>query len=473
MPSKSCELDVIPTKLLKEPKVLDVLLPSICDIMNTSLSKGTFVDSCKLAIVRPLLKNQGLDLVDSNYRQVSNLSFSSKVLEKLALQQFNTHCNNFHLMPDYQLAYRKGFICETVSLKLMNDLLWAKERQEVTVLMAIDLSADFDTVDHSVLLEVLKDNFGIHDNVHRWLETYLAPRQFKVNVGKEYSLPKDLRFSVPQGSCAGPVLYSALKKSFKPTGDNELHAINILESTAKDISVWMDANRLRMNASKTEFIAFGSKAQLNRCNIDSIKVSGATIHNTETVKYLGAYLDKELNLKHHITVKCQAAMTGLIRLKLMRHFLCRKAAETIALGIVMSHLDYANSIFIGLPKCELHCLQRIQAIAARIVLQKESETSATACLKKLHWLPVHLRIKHKVLTLIYKSLNNEAPLYLRNLLRIKGASINLRLNSHGITLEIPKVKRKTFATRSFSVQGAMWWNELPVFISFGTIVPKL
>ena len=83
MPSKSCELDVIPTKLLKEPKVLDVLLPNICDIMNTSLSEGTFVDSWKLTIVRPLLKKQGLDLVESNYRPVSNLSFTSKVLEKL------------------------------------------------------------------------------------------------------------------------------------------------------------------------------------------------------------------------------------------------------------------------------------------------------------------------------------------------------------------------------------------------------
>ena len=72
MPSKSCELDVIPTRLLKEPKVLDVLVPSICDIMNTSLYEGTFVDSWKLA----LPKKQGLDLVESNYRMVSNLSFT-------------------------------------------------------------------------------------------------------------------------------------------------------------------------------------------------------------------------------------------------------------------------------------------------------------------------------------------------------------------------------------------------------------
>ena len=111
-------------------------------------------------------------------------------------------------------------------------------------------------------------------------------------------------------------------------------------------------------------------------------MSSATIHNSEMVKYLGAYPDKELNLKHHITVKCQAAMTGLIRLKLIRHFLCREAAETIALGIVMSHLDYANSIFICLPKCELHRVQRIQTIAARIVLQKESETSCLNCMFK-------------------------------------------------------------------------------------------
>ena len=119
-----------------------------------------------------------------------------------------------------------------------------------------------------------------------------------------------------------------------------LHAINILESTARDINDWMDANRLRMNAYKTEFIAFGSK-ELNKCNIDSIEVSGATIHNSEIFKYLGAYLDKELNLKHHITVKCQAVMTGLLRLKLIRHFyaipLCLWIMRRAVGGVCLEH----------------------------------------------------------------------------------------------------------------------------------------
>ena len=81
-----------------------------------------------------------------NYRPVSNLSFLSKVLEKAVLKQF----------PEYQSAYRQGFSCKTALVKLTNDILWAMEHQKVTAMMAIDLSAAFDTVDHDILLEVLQ-----------------------------------------------------------------------------------------------------------------------------------------------------------------------------------------------------------------------------------------------------------------------------------------------------------------------------
>ena len=153
MPSKCCNLVAVPTSLFKE--ALDLLLPTLVKLVNLSLVEGVFVQQWKIALVKPLLKKVGMDLVNTSYRPVSNLPFLSKVVEKSVLLRFNRHCNENNLMPDYQSAYRANFSCEMALLKLTDDLLWSVEHQEVTSLVAIDLSSAFDTVDHDLLLSIL------------------------------------------------------------------------------------------------------------------------------------------------------------------------------------------------------------------------------------------------------------------------------------------------------------------------------
>ena len=119
--SKSCELDLIPTTLLKN--ILSSILPAITKIINLSLLSGTFLQNWKTAIVIPLLKKQGMELLKSNYRPVSNLPYISKLVKEAMLEQINLHCNAHSLLPDYQSAYRENRSCETVLLKLTNDLL--------------------------------------------------------------------------------------------------------------------------------------------------------------------------------------------------------------------------------------------------------------------------------------------------------------------------------------------------------------
>ena len=98
---------------------------------------------------------------------------------------------------------------ETSLIKLVNDILWTMERKEVTALTALDLSAAFDTVDHEILIEVLEHQFGITNTALSWFKTYLYPRKFIVDIDSYHSREIDLKFSVPQGNLAGPVLYLA------------------------------------------------------------------------------------------------------------------------------------------------------------------------------------------------------------------------------------------------------------------------
>ena len=164
MASKSCKLDAIPTTALKQ--VLDTVIAPITKIVNVSLENGIFTSKWKTAIVHPILKKVGMDLMLSNFRPVSNLSFISKVVEKVVLTQFNKHCITHGLIPDYQSAYGANYSCETALTKIVNDILWAMEHQKVTSLVAIDLSVAFDMVDHNILLRLL--GRGLEFKIHAW-----------------------------------------------------------------------------------------------------------------------------------------------------------------------------------------------------------------------------------------------------------------------------------------------------------------
>ena len=277
--TKSCETDVLPTKLLKS--FLNELLPIITRLVNLSLTEGVFPPNWKEAIVRPLLKKLGLELIYANYRPVSNLPFMSKLIEKAALFHLNKHVNDHNLLPRNQSAYRQHHSCESALLRLVNDILAAMEDQEITALIALDLRAAFDTVDHDILLDVLECQYGIEGVALEWLDSYLRPRSCRVSVNDTVSSSRDLTCSVPQGSCLGPWLYltyagtifdivppsisvygfaddHTASKRFKPTPDLETKSICELENFASEANNWMNVNKLKMNSSKTEYIIFGS-----------------------------------------------------------------------------------------------------------------------------------------------------------------------------------------------------------------------
>ena len=432
MQSKSGELDVMLTPLLKQ--LINKCIHHIMKIFNISLTQGVFSMKWKTSIVRPLLKKAGLVLINKNYRPVSNLSFLSKLVEHCALDQFNCHCDNLGLIPDFQFAYQSAYSTETSLLKLSNDILWGMERQEITAVLLLDSSVVFNTVDHNLLLSTLENQYGITDQALDWYKSYLSPHQMKVCVNAHYSEILNIKYGVPQGSCSkanniatycapiegvisdksvglrGYADDHSIRKSFKPSTPNtESETMLTLKNSVSEIADWIAEMRLKLNQDKTELILFGLRRQLLKCNTTGIELNGNLITLSNKVRYLGGNLDCQLNFKKHTGQVCGKAMANFFQIWNTRKFLNKSTAETLLLGLCKSHLDYANAMMYGLPDVDINRVQRVQSMCAKLVLNHNPYSSTTDALKTLHWIPIKSRIVFKLVCIVHKCQYGNAP----------------------------------------------------------------
>ena len=234
-PSKSCELDPLPTWLLKE--CTSELVPLITDIVNMSLRESLIPTTLKTALIRPLLKKTGLDSdILKNYRPVSNLTFISKIIEKVVSGRLNEHMHNNNMYDPLQSAYKEKHSTETALIKVQNDILSALDAGSSSILLMLDLSAAFDTIDHDILLSRLRNLYGISGGALDWFRSYLTSRIQRVVIDNSVSGDQELDFGVPQGSVLGPRIYCMYTKPV--SGIIERHGLSY-HSYADDTQLYM------------------------------------------------------------------------------------------------------------------------------------------------------------------------------------------------------------------------------------------
>ncbi|TWW71159.1 putative RNA-directed DNA polymerase from transposon X-element [Takifugu flavidus] len=259
--------------------VLPLIGSYILDQINGSLVSGYVPRSYKVAVIKPLLKKPSLDPdVLANYRPISNLPFISKVLEKVVVTQLLEHLQRNSLFEMCQSGFRANHSTETALLKVTNDLLIASDHGLVSMLVLLDLSAAFDTVDHSILLQRLEHVIGIKGTALDWFRSYLSNRYQFAHVHGVPSSYRRVSHGVPQGSVLGPILFTLymlplgniirqhgihfhcyaddtqLYLSMKP---EETEKLVKLQTCLKDIKYWMSSNFLLLNPGKTEVMVFG------------------------------------------------------------------------------------------------------------------------------------------------------------------------------------------------------------------------
>ncbi|MCH1596002.1 MAG: reverse transcriptase family protein [Flavobacteriaceae bacterium] len=483
MPCKSCELDPLPTRILLDH--IDVLLPSIAKIINMSLATSHFPKSMKQALVRPLLKKPSLDQdALRNYRPVSNLSFISKLTEKAADKQFSAHFSNNNLLPTVQSAYRPLHSVETALTKVHNDIMCAVDESKAVILVLLDLSAAFDTIDHGLLLQRLNE-MGVRGNALEWERSYLSDRTQAIRINGHTSTRTLLQYGVPQGSVKGPkdfIAYTSpiqaiaemytvsvylyaddtqLYIPFCPKSETETReAVSRMEACIAHISSWMRENKLQLNQEKTELVIISSKNAYQDINISSINIGNITVKASANAKNLGVFFDQHMNMHRQVSNICSLTNFQLRQIGKIRKFLTRKATESLIHAIITSRIDNNNALLSGLPDYQTDRLQRLQNCAARIVALTKYDEHITPVLKDLHWLPVSSRIKFKLSLLVYKCLHNEAPSYLCDLISPYEPPRQLRSSDKGL-LNVPRSRKTRYGDRAFSKSAPILWNNLP------------
>ncbi len=163
--------------------------------------------------MKPTLKSKHDPQIFSSYRPVSNLSFLSKILETIMLNQLMEYLNCINALPDNQSAYRNLHSTESVLCCVQNNMLEWMDEGKYGIIILLDLSAAFDTVVHKFLLQDLRD-IGVMQGALMYLESYLENRSYSVQVGNSLSEHRLLEGGVPQGSVLGPILFCIYKGTF-------------------------------------------------------------------------------------------------------------------------------------------------------------------------------------------------------------------------------------------------------------------
>lgn len=490
--SKSCEIDPIPASVLKH--CLHVLLPVITKIVNLSLSNAVMPPSLKIALLNPRLKKPSIDHEEfSNFRPISNLKFVSKVIEKTVATQVNDYINENNMNEFFQSAYKINHSTETALIRVNNDILRALDDKKSVILLLLDLSAAFDTVDHTILLTRLNRRLGFKGAVLDWFSSYLSGRKQFVRVNGAQSILHDLTYGLPQGSVLGPLLFllytlpladvirkhdmgfhlyaddTQLYLSFDSSEEQLAH--EKIEACTHDIDKWMSDNMLKMNRGKTELLILHARHRLPP-EISSVSVCNAAIEPSTSVKNIGVTFDPTMSMENHINVICKSAFFHLRNISRIRKYLSSQSAETLVHAFITTRLDFCNSLLYGLPNQLIQRLQSVQNSAARLISLTTKYEHISPILRELHWLPVQYRIHFKIILLTFKCFNNSAPAYLKDLIEQYVPRRALRSGNKNY-LTIPRYKLKTYGRRSFSVAAPLLWNSLPQDMRDATIHPEV
>ena len=253
-----------------------------------------------------------------------------------------------------------------------------------------------------------------------------------------------LRSGIPQGLVLGPILFmlhtvllgdichrngiefhlyaddTQVYMTFKPgVPMAKEECITKIEKSIGKIDIWMSQNLLKLNRDKTEFIIFRTRQQLVKAGDIHLQIGPDKVVRVEHVRKWGNIMDKFLKNRPHINKLTSTCYCMLRDIAKVRSNMDKRTTKLITQALVLSCMDYCNSLLAGTTKYQLDKLQHMQNIGCWVICNLKQNDPVTPSMKGLHWLKIQERILHKLCLLVYKCQNGLSPEYLADLLPSK------------------------------------------------------
>ncbi len=230
----------------------------------------------------------------------------------VASSQLYSFLEKNNICEDFQSGFRPSHSTETALIRVTNDLLLSSERGYISLLVLLDLSAAFDTIDYNIILNRLENSVGISGSALAWFKLYLSDRHQFVAVNEEVSYRSQVQYGVPQGSVLGPLLFmlytlplrNYIRKhrvSFHCYADDtqlyissqpgETHQIGKLTECIVDIKNWMTNNYLLLNSEKIEVLIIGPKNHISNNLEHCLTLDDCSLDSSSSVSNLGVLFD--------------------------------------------------------------------------------------------------------------------------------------------------------------------------------------
>uniref|UniRef100_A0A803TDE0 Reverse transcriptase domain-containing protein n=1 Tax=Anolis carolinensis TaxID=28377 RepID=A0A803TDE0_ANOCA len=419
----------------------------------------------------------------ANYRPISNLPFLGKMIERAVLGQLQQFLDDTAGLDPFQSGFRPGHGTETVLVAITDELRRHSDSGGSALLVLLDLTAAFDTVDYDLMIHRLAMS-GVRGQALNWFNSFLRNRSQCVEYMDQVSDRSPLLCGVPQGAIVSPLLFNiyvrplaSLARSFgldcyQYADDTQLLLRLEPGATAipdnftlclEALSNWLRASRLKVNPAKTEILWHGRSTGLTHL---LPTFDGAALSPSPTVKSLGVVLDSQLTMEAQVAAASKQDFFHLQQARQLAPYLSDESLATVIHATVTSRLDYCNALYVGLPMSTNRKLRIVQNAAARLLTRTPMKCHITPVLQHLHWLPTDCRGLYKMLVLTFKILYGQGPLYLRDRLSFSHHRRSQRPSQRDL-LYIPgprEVHLERTRRRAFSISAPALWNALPPYM---------